>query len=213
MGARARRAASDRPGKPPSSATRLYGADMERRWGRGAAGARRAPARAERWRARGRLPRGLHTRPRFPPRLLHLHEPEAARACHKFTGDVTGVRIEGACMLAPTPPPDIDLQARARIARVGRELARESLRRSRISAHTPTSRSTCWRCVKAPASLRKLAGTEGEEAFAAAIRARISASTGRRHRSRVRAGQRLPRGATSPASPAILSAQESGVRK
>ena len=28
-----------------------------------------------------------------------------------FTGDVTGVRIRDGCVLAPTPPPDIDLQA------------------------------------------------------------------------------------------------------
>ena len=28
-----------------------------------------------------------------------------------FSGDVTGVRIRDGCILAPTPPPDIDLQA------------------------------------------------------------------------------------------------------
>jgi glyoxylase-like metal-dependent hydrolase (beta-lactamase superfamily II) len=39
--------------------------------------------------------------------VSYLHEPSGVA----FTGDVAGVRIEGGCVLAPTPPPDIDLQA------------------------------------------------------------------------------------------------------
>ncbi|HWX97341.1 MAG TPA: hypothetical protein VNZ01_10880, partial [Solirubrobacteraceae bacterium] len=39
--------------------------------------------------------------------VSYLHEP-SGRA---FTGDVTGVRIGEGPVLAPTPPPDIDLQA------------------------------------------------------------------------------------------------------
>jgi glyoxylase-like metal-dependent hydrolase (beta-lactamase superfamily II) len=39
--------------------------------------------------------------------VSYLHEP-TGRA---FTGDVAGVRIDDGCVLAPTPPPDIDLGA------------------------------------------------------------------------------------------------------
>ena len=39
--------------------------------------------------------------------VSYLHEP-TGRA---FTGDVAGVRIDGGCVLAPTPPPDVDLRA------------------------------------------------------------------------------------------------------
>ncbi len=94
------------PAKLLASATRLYGADMQRLWGEVAA----VPAE------RLRVLRGGETlggfRVAYTPghashHVSYLHE-ASGRA---FTGDVAGVRIGGACVLAPTPPPDIDLDA------------------------------------------------------------------------------------------------------
>ncbi|HEY4812665.1 MAG TPA: MBL fold metallo-hydrolase [Solirubrobacteraceae bacterium] len=94
------------PSKLLASATRLYGAHMERLWGEV------LPVSAE----RVRVLNGGETlgdfRVAYTPghashHVSYLHEP-SGRA---FTGDVTGVRIEGGGVLAPTPPPDIDLPA------------------------------------------------------------------------------------------------------
>jgi glyoxylase-like metal-dependent hydrolase (beta-lactamase superfamily II) len=160
------------PGKLLSSATRLYGADMERRWGEV------LPVPAERLRvlSGGERVGGFrvaHTPGHASHHVSYLHEPSG----YAFTGDVTGVRIDGACVLAPTPPPDIDLQA----WRASLELV-ESWRASRfaithfgayadVEEHLLALREELAR-------VEQLAGTHGEEAFAAAIRARISASTG-----------------------------------
>lgn len=94
------------PGKLLRSATRLYGADMQRLWGEV------LPVPAERVRTLsggetiGEL-RVAYTPGHASHHVSYLHEP-SGRA---FTGDVTGVRIDGACVLAPTPPPDIDVRA------------------------------------------------------------------------------------------------------
>ncbi|HLB22116.1 MAG TPA: MBL fold metallo-hydrolase, partial [Solirubrobacteraceae bacterium] len=94
------------PRKLLDSAGRLYGDQMQRLWGEVLA----VPA--------GRL-RVLHGGERLGPfrvaytpghashHVSYLHEP-SGRA---FTGDVAGVRIGAGRVLAPTPPPDIDLQA------------------------------------------------------------------------------------------------------
>ena len=94
------------PGRLIASAARLYGAQMQELWGEV------RPVPADRLRV-------LHGGERLPPfriaytpghachHVSYLHEP-AARA---FTGDVTGVRIGEGPVLAPTPPPDIDLPA------------------------------------------------------------------------------------------------------
>jgi glyoxylase-like metal-dependent hydrolase (beta-lactamase superfamily II) len=88
------------------SATRLYGGAMQRLWGE----VLPVPA------GRVRVLTGGETLGPFqvaytPGHASHhvsyLHEP-SARA---FTGDVTGVRIAEGPVLAPTPPPDIDLRA------------------------------------------------------------------------------------------------------
>lgn len=94
------------PSKLLASATRLYGAHMERLWGEV------LPVAAERIRVlQGGETRGAFRVAYTPGHASHhvsyLHEP-SGRA---FTGDVAGVRIDGGCVLAPTPPPDIDLQA------------------------------------------------------------------------------------------------------
>jgi glyoxylase-like metal-dependent hydrolase (beta-lactamase superfamily II) len=94
------------PSRLLESAGRLYGGEMERLWGEV------LPVPAERLRVLG----GGETLGPFqvaytPGHASHhvsyLHEP-SGRA---FTGDVAGVRIGEGLVLAPTPPPDIDLQA------------------------------------------------------------------------------------------------------
>ena len=94
------------PSKLLDSATRLYGTAMERLWGEV------LPVPTERLKV-------LHGGERLGPfrvaytpghashHVSYLHEP-SGRA---FTGDVAGVRIGGGRVLAPTPPPDIDLEA------------------------------------------------------------------------------------------------------
>jgi glyoxylase-like metal-dependent hydrolase (beta-lactamase superfamily II) len=88
------------------SATRLYGQEMERLWGEV------LPVPAERIRVlRGGESLGpfhvAYTPGHASHHVSYLHEP-TGRA---FTGDITGVRIGEGPVLAPTPPPDIDLDA------------------------------------------------------------------------------------------------------
>ena len=94
------------PGKLLRSATRLYGTDMERLWGEV------LPVPAERLRALAGGEalgpfRVAYTPGHASHHVSYLHEPSG----WAFTGDVTGVRIDDGCVLAPTPPPDIDLRA------------------------------------------------------------------------------------------------------
>jgi glyoxylase-like metal-dependent hydrolase (beta-lactamase superfamily II) len=159
------------PAKLLSSATRLYGADMERLWGEV------LPVSAERVRV-------LHGGERLGPfrvaytpghashHVSYLHEP-SGRA---FTGDVTGVRIDGACVLAPTPPPDIDVRAwleslelieawRPRSLAVTHFGAYED-----VDAHLAALREQLARA-------QRLAADGDEAAFAAAMRAHVAASS------------------------------------
>jgi glyoxylase-like metal-dependent hydrolase (beta-lactamase superfamily II) len=95
------------PEKLIASATRLYGDDMDRLWGEIVPVPRdrlRVLAGGERigpWRV-------AYTPGHASHHVAYLHEPSATI----FAGDVAGVRIppEGH-VLAPTPPPDIDLAA------------------------------------------------------------------------------------------------------
>jgi glyoxylase-like metal-dependent hydrolase (beta-lactamase superfamily II) len=94
------------PSRLLQSAGRLYGEDMQRLWGEVLA------VPAERLRVlRGGERLGPFTVAYTPGHAAHhvsyLHEP-SGRA---FTGDVAGVRIGEGHVLAPTPPPDIDLPA------------------------------------------------------------------------------------------------------
>jgi glyoxylase-like metal-dependent hydrolase (beta-lactamase superfamily II) len=94
------------PARLLASAERLYGADMDRLWGEV------LPVAGERLRVlRGGERLGPFTVAYTPGHASHhvsyLHEP-SGRA---FAGDVAGVRIGAGPVLAPTPPPDIDLQA------------------------------------------------------------------------------------------------------
>jgi glyoxylase-like metal-dependent hydrolase (beta-lactamase superfamily II) len=94
------------PSRLLRSAGRLYGADMDRLWGEV------LPVPAEQVRVlHGGETLGdfevAYTPGHASHHVSYLHRPSGVA----FTGDVTGVRIDPACMLAPTPPPDIDLQA------------------------------------------------------------------------------------------------------
>jgi glyoxylase-like metal-dependent hydrolase (beta-lactamase superfamily II) len=94
------------PSKLLASATRLYGEEMERLWGEVLA----VPEE------RLRVLRGGERIDDFEVAYTpgHAHHHVAYRhgpTGWAFTGDVAGVRIDGGPVLAPTPPPDIDLAA------------------------------------------------------------------------------------------------------
>jgi glyoxylase-like metal-dependent hydrolase (beta-lactamase superfamily II) len=89
------------------SAARLYGDDMDRLWGD------TLPVPRENLRVigdEGDLGRGLHalyTPGHASHHVTYFHEPSGTA----FTGDVAGVRIGDGPVMAPTPPPDVDLEA------------------------------------------------------------------------------------------------------
>jgi glyoxylase-like metal-dependent hydrolase (beta-lactamase superfamily II) len=94
------------PGKLLRSAGRLYGADMERLWGE----VLRVPPDRLKVLSGGETIapcRVAYTPGHASHHVSYLHEASG----WAFTGDVTGVRIGAGPVLAPTPPPDIDLQA------------------------------------------------------------------------------------------------------
>ncbi len=93
------------PGRLIASATRIYGDEMERLWGE------IVPVPAERvrvlvggeeigdWKAH-------YTPGHCGNHIAYLHQPSGTL----FSGDVAGVRRFGGLVLAPTPPPEIDLE-------------------------------------------------------------------------------------------------------
>jgi len=94
------------PRKLLESAGRLYGADMGRLWGEV------LPVPADRLRVLTGGEVLAQFRVAYTPghashHVSYFHEPSG----WAFTGDVTGVRIGAGPVLAPTPPPDIDLRA------------------------------------------------------------------------------------------------------
>jgi glyoxylase-like metal-dependent hydrolase (beta-lactamase superfamily II) len=89
-----------------ASAGRLYGDQMERLWGE------MLPVPEDRLRVlRGGERIGpfevAYTPGHASHHVSYMHE--ASRRV--FTGDVTGVRIDGGPVMPPTPPPDIDIPA------------------------------------------------------------------------------------------------------
>jgi glyoxylase-like metal-dependent hydrolase (beta-lactamase superfamily II) len=95
------------PEKLLSSAARLYGDDMDRLWGE------TLPVPRENLRVLGDeddLGDGMHafyTPGHASHHVTYFHEPTRTA----FTGDVAGVRIGDGPVMAPTPPPDVDLEA------------------------------------------------------------------------------------------------------
>ena len=158
------------PTKLLRSATRLYGERMGRLWGEV------LPVPAERVRVlRGGESLGdlrvAYTPGHASHHVSYLHEP-SGRA---FTGDVTGVRIDGACVLAPTPPPDIDVRAWQTSLELIEAWRPRTLAVTHfgsyddVDAHLAALREQLAR-------VRELAGRVDESAFAAAIRAQVAAS-------------------------------------
>lgn len=94
------------PEKLLASATRLYGEHMQRLWGEVLA----VPQERVRVLSGGESLGGFrvaYTPGHASHHVSYLHE-ASGRA---FTGDVAGVRIGSGPVFAPTPPPDIDLDA------------------------------------------------------------------------------------------------------
>ncbi|MEA2313822.1 MAG: hypothetical protein QOI03_514 [Solirubrobacteraceae bacterium] len=158
------------PRKLLESATRLYGDEMQRLWGEV------LPVPAERVRIlRGGESLGpfrvLYTPGHASHHVSYLHEPSATA----FTGDVTGVRIGDGPLLAPTPPPDIDLRAwRASLDAI-EELAPSTLAITHFGAYrqVPEHLSEMREELdRAEAMARDL----DADAFAASIRERVSAA-------------------------------------
>jgi glyoxylase-like metal-dependent hydrolase (beta-lactamase superfamily II) len=107
------------PAKLLASATRLYGADMERLWGEFLpvpAGNLRALQGGETIAWRGRRLEVAYTPGHASHHVSYLDTADGTA----YVGDTAGVRVSGDYVLAPTPPPDIDV-----------ELWRESLERIR----------------------------------------------------------------------------------
>ncbi len=97
------------PGKLLASATRLYGDEMQRLWG----AFEPVPARnlvilrgGEQVEAGGRRFEVAHT-PGHASHHVSYFDPSSGVA---FVGDTAGVRIDGGYLVAPTPPPDIDVE-------------------------------------------------------------------------------------------------------
>lgn len=99
------------PAKLLSSATRLYGADMDRFWGEFLpvpAARIKALKGGERITAGGRDLEVAYT-PGHASHHVSFFDPSSRIA---FVGDVAGIRRgERLCVMPPTPPPDIDLEA------------------------------------------------------------------------------------------------------
>lgn len=104
------------PSKLLSSATRLYGEDMDRLWGEflavPAANVRRL-AGGEKIGVAGRLFDVAYT-PGHASHHVSYHDPSSGVA---FVGDTAGISIDGGYIVPPTPPPDVDLEAWAVSAR------------------------------------------------------------------------------------------------
>ena len=158
------------PSKLLASARRLYGEDMDRLWGEV------LPVPADRLRVlRGGEVIGefevAYTPGHASHHVSYLHLP-TRRA---FTGDVTGVRIGEGRVMAPTPPPDIDVEA----WQVSLDLV-EAWRPAALSlTHFGNYDDVAGHLAAARAALdyeRELVLGSSEEGFCAAIRAAISSS-------------------------------------
>jgi glyoxylase-like metal-dependent hydrolase (beta-lactamase superfamily II) len=160
------------PARLLESATRLYGDDMQRLWGEV------LPVPAERIRVlRGGETLGAFRVAYTPGHASHhvsyLHEPTGTA----FTGDATGVRIGEGAVLAPTPPPDVDLEAwQSSLASI------EAWRPSRIAlTHFGAFDRTGEHLAALREQLTQSAQTAADldaAGFCSALRARVAAFAG-----------------------------------
>jgi glyoxylase-like metal-dependent hydrolase (beta-lactamase superfamily II) len=94
------------PSKLVASATRLYGDDMDRLWGAIVP----VPEANLRVFSGGEALDGYrveYTPGHASHHVAFLHEASGTALC----GDVAGIRIGGGPLIAPTPPPDVDIEA------------------------------------------------------------------------------------------------------
>ena len=153
------------------SATRLYGAEMERLWGEV------LPVPAERIRVlSGEESIGpfriAYTPGHASHHVSYLHEP-SGRA---FTGDLTGVRIGEGRVLAPTPPPDIDLEAwRASLDRI-ESWSPSSIAITHFGAYQDVAEHIAG-LREQLARAQAMAGELDERAFASSVREIVAGSS------------------------------------
>jgi len=159
------------PSRLLESATRLYGEEMGRLWGEVLA------VPEERLRVLGGGEslgpfHVAHTPGHASHHVSYLHEP-TGRA---FTGDVAGVRIGGGGVLAPTPPPDIDLAAwRASLELIASWRPR-SLAVTHFGAYDDVEQHLAALHEQLD-EVEAMARDLDEAGFASAIRARVAGST------------------------------------
>ena len=153
-----------------ASAQRLYGEDMQRLWGEV------LPVPADRLRVLGGGEVMGEFEVAYTPGHASHHVSYLHRPTHRaFTGDVTGVRIGAGRVMAPTPPPDIDVEAwQASLDLV------EAWRPAALSlTHFGNYGDVADHLAAARAALDyecELALGSSEEGFSAAIREAISSS-------------------------------------
>ena len=159
------------PSRLLASAGRLYGSDMERLWGEV------RPVAADRMKvlAGGEdlgLFRVAHTPGHASHHVTYLHEASG----FAFTGDVAGVRIGAGPVLAPTPPPDIDLRAwRASLDLIERRRP-SRLALMHFGAYDDVERHLAA-LRRRLEEMEMMAHDLDEAAFASAIRALVAGST------------------------------------
>jgi glyoxylase-like metal-dependent hydrolase (beta-lactamase superfamily II) len=163
------------PARLLESAARLYGEDMKRLWGEVLA----VPAERIRVLRGGESLgpfRAAYTPGHASHHVSYLHE-ASGRA---FTGDVTGVRIGAGPVLAPTPPPDIDLQAWRASLDLIEQWGPASLGVTHFGAYDDVAGHLAELRRELDA-VEALAGELDEAAFASMIRARAAGSASSEH--------------------------------
>jgi glyoxylase-like metal-dependent hydrolase (beta-lactamase superfamily II) len=160
------------PSRLLSSAGRLYGAHMQRLWGEVLA----VPAERIRVLSDGETVGPFEVA--FTPghashHVSYRHRPSG----WAFTGDVAGVRIAGGPTMAPTPPPDIDLPAWRDSLALLESWNPTRLAITHFGAHADVAEQLA-RLREYLDQAESLARERGADGFAAAIRARVTATTG-----------------------------------
>ncbi len=160
------------PSRLLASATRLYGAEMERLWGEV------LPVPEERIDVLhgGETLEGMrvaYTPGHASHHVSYLHE-ETGWA---FAGDVAGVRIGGGPTLAPTPPPDIDLPAWRASIELLAGWRPEALAITHFGSYTDVG-AQLEELRDYLDEVEGLAARLDEEAFAAAVRDRLAGRGG-----------------------------------
>jgi glyoxylase-like metal-dependent hydrolase (beta-lactamase superfamily II) len=159
------------PSRLLASARRLYGERMDTLWGKVLA----VPAQRIRALVGGERLEGFDVA-YTPGHAFHLVAYLDDASGDAFTGDVAGVRIGEGPVLAPTPPPDIDLPAWRRSISQLREWAPRRLALTHFGAFADVE-AHLSELEERLAWLEALATGEQEEAFASAVRDLVAGTT------------------------------------